>query len=617
VTEKSSQGLAELRAELDRIDDQILDLIERRLAASSEIAARKNEEGDRHLKIRPKRQAQILKRLKARADRAAPELVAEVWRQVMAHSLQAQAQTELALVADVNPELLESRVRAHFGSAAAIRWSTSASQAIRLALEGEVIAILPEPLPEGEGDLRVFDIIRSESGKPLAYAVGRVGAEEAITVERSKPKARGARRHDPASDWAPGSWRYRPAHQIPEYPDPAALARVERRLGGSPPLVQPAEIIHLRAALARVAAGEGFVLQGGDCAESFAEFSADKVRVTYNLLLRMGAMLRAAGRTEVVHLARIAGQFAKPRSSLTETIDGVTLPSYRGDAVNGPAFTEKSRVPDPKRLLDAHRQAQVTIELLNAYSSASYTDLPEVHREVGLKDPPRPVTMFTSHEALLLNYEQALCRFDEPSESWWATSGHMIWIGDRTRQLDGAHVEFARGVANPVGIKCGPSLDLDDMMRLIERLDPENKPGRLVLIGRFGASKIADHLPQLMRATREAGRNAVWTIDPMHGNTRSVGRLKTRMVGDILTEIRTFLEVAEATGVHAGGMHLEMTGGHVTECLGGQAEVSEEDLPRRYLTHCDPRLNEDQAIDVAREVAQLLGQRGERRSDAA
>ena len=617
MTQKQSQGLAELRAELDAIDDQILDLIDRRLAASGEIAARKNEEGDRHLKIRPKRQAQILDRLRKRSVRAAPELIAEVWRQVMAHSLQAQAETELVLVADDNPELLEARVRAHFGSAAPIKWATSETQAIRQALEGEVIAILPEPLPDGDGDLRVFDIVRTESGKPLGYVVGRVAAEDAISIERSASKPKRTQRKTVQSDWSPGSWRYRPAHQLPEYLDAGALARVERRLSGSAPLVGVAEIIHLRAALARVAAGDGFIMQGGDCAESFAEFSADKVRVTYNLLLRMGAILRAASGGEVVHLARIAGQFAKPRSSLTETIDGVTLPSYRGDAVNGPAFTEKSRIPDPKRLLDAHRQAQVTIELLNAYSSASYTDLPEVHREVGLKEPPRPVTMFTSHEALLLNYEQALTRYDEPSESWWATSGHMIWIGDRTRQLDGAHVEFARGVANPVGLKCGPSLSEDDLLRLMERLDPDNKPGRLVLIGRFGAAKVAKHLPELMRITRREGRNAIWTIDPMHGNTRSVGRLKTRVVGDILEEIRTFLEVAEAEGVHAGGMHLEMTGGHVTECVGGKGKVSEEELPNRYLTHCDPRLNEDQAIDVAKQVALTLSKRNQRQSDAA
>jgi 3-deoxy-7-phosphoheptulonate synthase len=617
VTQEQLQGLAALRAELDRIDDEILDLIERRLAASSEIAERKDQEGDRHIKIRPRRQAEILRRLKERSKNARPELVDEVWREIMGHSLQSQAKTDIIIAPSDNSELLEARVRAHFGSAPAIKWASSEAHAIRLALESEAIAVLPEQLPDSDGDLRVFDIVRNEAGQPVAYAVGRVSTEEAAAVPKPKAKVIPIRRGAQPGDWSPGSWRERPAQQLPEYPDAAALARVERRLSGSIPLVDVAEIVHLRAALSRVAGGDGFILQGGDCAESFAEFNADKVRVTYNLLLRMGAMLRAAHRGEVVHLARIAGQFAKPRSSPLETIDGVTLPSYKGDAINGPAFTTAARIPDPKRLLDAHRQAQVTIELLHAYASASYADLPAVHQEVGLKDPPRPVSMFTSHEALLLNYEQALTRFDEPSESWWATSGHMIWIGDRTRQLDGAHVEFARGVANPVGMKCGPSLAVDDMLRLIERLDPDNKAGRLVLIGRFGADKVAAHLPELMRATKREGRNAIWTIDPMHGNTRSAGKLKTRLVSDILTEIRTFFEVAKAEGAHAGGMHLEMTGGHVTECLGGSAKVAEEDLPRRYLTHCDPRLNEDQAVDIARMVADLLAGRSERRSDAA
>jgi 3-deoxy-7-phosphoheptulonate synthase len=618
VQQDIKQGLGALRAELDRIDDEILELIERRLAVSTDVAARKNEAGDRHLKIRPRRQAEIVERLRARAGRALPELVAAVWRDLMAHSLQAQARTELVLAPTDNPELLESRVRAHFGSAAPIRWATSMAHAIRVAIEREAISIVTDPLPDGDGDLRMFDVIRSETGEAVAYAVGRVAAVDVIAVEEPRLiKPTRVVRKAPASSWSPPSWRDRPSQQLPDYPDTAALARVERRLAGSEPLVDIGDIIHLRAALARVASGEGVILQGGDCAESFAEFSADKVRVTYNLLLRMGAMLRAATSGEVVHMARIAGQFAKPRSSLVETVGDIALPSYRGDAVNGPAFTAASRTPDPKRLLEAHRQAQVTIELLQAYASASYADLPAVHREVGLREPPRPVAMFTSHEALLLNYEQALTRRHEPSESCWATSGHMIWIGDRTRQLDGAHVEFARGVANPIGLKCGPSLDVDDMLRLVDRLDPDNKAGRLVLIGRFGAAKVADHLPELMRATRREGRNAIWTIDPMHGNTRSVGKLKTRLVGDILAEIRTFFEVAEAEGVHAGGMHLEMTGGHVTECLGGSARLAEEDLPTRYLTHCDPRLNEDQAVDVARTVAELLANRSQRRSDAA
>jgi 3-deoxy-7-phosphoheptulonate synthase len=427
--------------------------------------------------------------------------------------------------------------------------------------------------------------------------------------------------------WQPGSWRARPAAQAPDYPDADALARVEHRLRSAPVLTKAPDIIHLRALLARVAAGRGFLLQGGDCAESFAEFGVDKVRMTFNLLLQMGAMLGAESGGEIVHLARIAGQFAKPRSSQTETIGGTTLPSYRGDAVNGPDFDAASRTPDPKRLLAAHRQAQVTIELLAAYSAASYADLPHIrraaHKRLGLREGagpqggPRPVATFTSHEALLLNYEEALTRFDEASESWFAMSGHMLWLGDRTRQLDGAHVEFARGVANPIGLKCGPSLGADELLRLIDRIDPDNRPGRLVLIGRFGAGRIAGHLPPLLRATRRAGREAIWSIDPMHGNTQSRGPLKTRLLGDILAEIRSFFDLAEAEGVHPGGVHLEMTGADVTECLGGSPNTVEADLPRRYLTHCDPRLNQEQALDVAAMIAELLGTGARLASDAA
>jgi 3-deoxy-7-phosphoheptulonate synthase len=510
--------------------------------------------------------------------------------------------------------LLEARVRAHFGSAAPIRWAASTSHAIRSTLVGEAIAIIPEPLPDSEGELRVFDMLESEDGRPIAYAVGRVAADD-VAIAAPLPQAAEAKVQP--REWSPQSWRTRPAQQLAEYPDAGALARVERRLEGSESLVDIAEIIHLRAALARVSSGEAFILQGGDCAESFAEFNAEKVRVTYNLLLRMGATLRAASGGDVVHLARIAGQFAKPRSTATETIGDATLPSYRGDAVNGPAFTAAARIPDPKRLLEAHRQAQVTIELLQAYASASYADLPKVHREVGLNEPSRPVAMFTSHEALLLNYEQALTRYDDASEQYWATSGHMLWIGDRTRQLDGAHVEFARGVGNPVGLKCGPSLKADDFLRLMDRLDPNNTPGRLVLIGRFGAANIEAQLPELMRATRREGRRAIWSIDPMHGNTRTIEGLKTRLVGDIVAEIRSFFEVAAAEGVSPGGVHLEMTGSDVTECIGGTLKLAREDLGRRYLTHCDPRLNEGQALDVAHAVAQLLAGRAGRRASAA
>lgn len=393
--------------------------------------------------------------------------------------------------------------------------------------------------------------------------------------------------------WSAGGWRGGPRAQMPDYPDAAALSKVEARLAASAPLVAAKDILRLKAQLAAAAAGRAFLLQGGDCAESFAEFGADKVRATFDLLRGMGARLRPSGSGtsgpgEIVHLARIAGQFAKPRSSAHETIGGVTLPSYRGDAVNGSGFTPGDRTPDPERLLVAHAQAEATIALLDGYAA---TD----------GDAPR---MFTSHEGLLLGYEQALTRFDPSTGRWWATSGHMIWIGDRTRALDGGHVDYARGIANPIGLKCGPTLDANDLLQLIDRLDPDDTPGRLVLIGRFGAGRIAAHLPALMRATRSAGRRVLWSIDPMHGNTRDSGGVKTRRVADIVAEIADFFAIARAEGVHPGGVHLEMTGEAVTECVGGG--VAEGDLSRRYLTHCDPRLNRDQALEVAAEIARLL-----------
>jgi 3-deoxy-7-phosphoheptulonate synthase len=418
--------------------------------------------------------------------------------------------------------------------------------------------------------------------------------------------------------WTPASWRDRPALQIPAYPDPHALEMAESCLEASAPLGSVTESRLLSARLAEVVEGKGFLLQGGDCAETFAEFGADKVRRSFNLLLQMAAMIGAASAGEVVKVARMAGQFAKPRSAETERIGATVLPSYRGDIINGPAFDAASRTPDPLRMLEAHRQSKVTLDLLKAYAAAAYADLSEIHRvarrRLGLAfehptpqgDAARPVDMFTSHEALLLNYEQALTRWDELTESWWATSAHMIWIGERTRQLDGAHVEYARGIANTIGVKCGPSLAPDELLRLIDRLDPQNRPGRLVLIGRFGAGTASERLPALMRATRATGRKVLWAIDPMHGNTITVAGRKTRILPDILAELRTFFEVARAEQVHAGGVHLEMTGEEVTECLGGTRGLREEDLGRNYLTHCDPRLNGAQALDVAAEVTRLI-----------
>ncbi len=442
--------------------------------------------------------------------------------------------------------------------------------------------------------------------------------------------------------WSPASWRTRPAKHIPnDYPDPAALSRVEGTLRVMPPLVFAGEARQLKQRLASVAAGKAFLLQGGDCAESFKEFHADNIRDTFRLLLQMAVVLTFAGGKPVVKVGRIAGQFAKPRSEPTETLDGVTLPSYRGDNINGQDFDPVSRAPDPDRLLRAYSQSAATLNLLRAFAGGGYADLYNVHRwtlgfvegspqgaryreladkisetldfmsAIGLTPDKQPelhqVEFYTSHEALLLGYEEAMTRVDSTSGDWYDTSAHMLWIGERTRQLDGAHIEFMKGVRNPIGIKCGPTMEPEDLLRLIDALSPNNEPGRLTLIGRFGSDKIAQRLPALMAATVREGRNVVWSIDPMHGNTlKAANGYKTRPFDRILSEVKSFIEIGGAEGAHPGGVHLEMTGQNVTECLGGARALSEDQLSARYHTHCDPRMNADQALELAFLVAEKL-----------
>jgi len=442
--------------------------------------------------------------------------------------------------------------------------------------------------------------------------------------------------------WTPSSWRTKPAKHIPtDYPDPAALTRVETTLRGMPPLVFAGEARRLKQLLGDVSEGKAFLLQGGDCAESFKEFAADNIRDTFRLLLQMAVVLTFAGGKPVVKVGRIAGQFAKPRSEPVETIGGVTLPSYRGDNINGMEFDEASRIPDPERLIKAYSQSASTLNLLRAFAGGGYADLHNVHRwnlgfvadspagaryrelsdkisetldfmaAVGVNSTTFPamhqVEVFTSHEALLLGYEEALTRVDSTSGDWYDTSAHLLWIGERTRQLDGAHIEFMRGVKNPIGMKVGPTVEPEDLLRLIDVLNPKNEAGRLTLYGRFGADKIAARLPALMAATKRDGRNVVWAIDPMHGNTlKASNGYKTRPFDRILSEVKSFIEVANAEGVHPGGVHFEMTGQNVTECLGGAKALSETDLGDRYHTHCDPRLNADQALELAFLVAEKL-----------
>ena len=441
--------------------------------------------------------------------------------------------------------------------------------------------------------------------------------------------------------WTPESWRSRPVLQIPDYPDAKALADVEAQLATFPPLVFAGEARNLKKALGRVALGDAFLLQGGDCAESFAEHGANNIRDFFRVFLQMAVVLTYAGAVPVVKLGRIAGQFAKPRSSPTETVNGVELPSYRGDIVNDIAFTAQARTPDPQRQLMAYRQSAATLNLLRAFATGGFANLGSVHQWMlgFLKDSPqsrkykeladrisealnfmracgldleshpelRATDFYTSHEALLLGYEQAFTRVDSTTGDWYATSGHFIWIGDRTRQPDHAHIEFCRGVKNPLGLKTGPTQKPDELLKLIDILDPDNEPGRLTLICRMGAEKVGEHLPRLVRAVKREGRNVVWSCDPMHGNTiTSVTGYKTRPFDQILKEVRAFFQVHAAEGTYAGGVHLEMTGQNVTECTGGARAISDEDLNDRYHTVCDPRLNAEQSLDLAFLLADLL-----------
>jgi 3-deoxy-7-phosphoheptulonate synthase len=450
-----------------------------------------------------------------------------------------------------------------------------------------------------------------------------------------------------AQIWNPTTWREKPIKQVPQYPDAGRLSAVEARLKTYPPLVFAGEARNLMAALGEVSKGKSFLLQGGDCAESFAEFHPDNIRDTFRVLLQMAVVLTFAGAMPVVKVGRIAGQFAKPRSEDFETKDGVSLPSYRGDNINSIEFDATGRVPDPDRLLQAYGQSAATLNLLRAFATGGYADLHNVHRwtldfiagspaseryrvlaaRIGeslafmeacgitpeLVPQLRSTDFYTSHEALFLGFEQAMTRIDSTTGDWYCTSAHMLWIGDRTRQADGAHVEFCRGIKNPLGLKCGPSLEPDDLLRLISILDPENKPGRITLICRFGSDKAAEKFPKLLRAVAREGRNVVWSCDPMHGNTIKVSTgYKTRPVDRVIKEIRTFFEVHRAEGTHAGGVHLELTGKDVTECLGGPQEISEKDLSSRYDTHCDPRLNASQSLDIAFLIAE--GMRQERES---
>jgi len=444
-----------------------------------------------------------------------------------------------------------------------------------------------------------------------------------------------------AENWTPESWTNKEIRQIPDYPDRAALQTAQEKLGTYPPLIFAGEARALREDLAKVAAGEAFLLQGGDCAEAFSAFRAGSIRDTFKVLLQMAVVLTFGAACPVVKVGRLAGQFAKPRSSSTETQNGIALESYRGDIINDLAFTEESRTPNPERMITAYTQAAATLNLLRGFASGGFANLQDVHKwnldfvgdsnqgtryaaladrltetldfmaACGITAETMPqlkeTDFYTSHEALLLPYEQALTRIEDETGEWYDCSAHMLWIGDRTRQTDGAHVEFLRGVNNPIGIKCGPSLPADELITLLDILNPLNIPGRIVLITRMGADKVQEGLPPLVRAVKTEGRSVVWSCDPMHGNTvKSNSGYKTRAFDRVMQEVTNFFAVHLAEGTHAGGIHIEMTGDDVTECIGGAQAITDEDLGDRYHTQCDPRLNASQSLELAFEMAEAL-----------
>jgi 3-deoxy-7-phosphoheptulonate synthase len=442
------------------------------------------------------------------------------------------------------------------------------------------------------------------------------------------------------SEWQKSDWRKKPRVQMPDYTDADALHTVEAQLSKYPPLVFAGEARRLKTELGAASRGEAFLLQGGDCAESFDQFSADGIRDTFRVMLQMAMVLTYGAKVPVIKVGRMAGQFAKPRSAPTEVVDGVELPSYRGDIINELAFTPEARIPDPRKMLQAYTQAAATLNFLRALSTGGFADMSRVHAwTLGFTESEKTtayqdlanriqdtidfmaaagitgetthefstVDFYTSHESLLLEYEEALTRLDSTSHKWLAGSGHMIWIGDRTRQPDGAHVEFARGVLNPIGLKCGPSMTTDDLKTLLAKLNPANEAGRLTLIARFGAGSVGEHLPRLIKTVQEEGATVVWTCDPMHGNTiKSSSGYKTRPFDSVLREVREFFGVHAAEGTVPGGVHFEMTGQDVTECTGGVHAVTDEDLSDRYHTACDPRLNASQSLELAFLVAEEL-----------
>jgi 3-deoxy-7-phosphoheptulonate synthase len=568
----ANSKLARLRVEVDIIDNQLLELIEQRLLLCSAIG--KAKERATPLLLRPRRQKSLVDRLKSRATIAPPDAIEHIWRELMAHSLRLQACCPFLIVDAGERERTLRLVRERFGSAAPVEWTNSAEEALARAVKEQLVAIVPHgsnaPLPSG---LISFGQLCDDAGYPVASAIGRIDEAE-FDISRSGAGVQ--------IEWAPASWRRRSALQLPAYDDIVKLKEVERRLAQRASIVELNDVDELSKGLANVAQGGAILLQGGDCAETFDGMTRGRTRAVADLLAEIAAIIEGKSAKNVICVGRLAGQLAKPRTRITEVVHGIEVPAYRGDAINGIGLAH--RAPDSERLLSAQEHSELVARWLADYIPAS----------------SKPV--YTSHEALLLNYEEALTRLDELSGRWWSGSAHLLWIGDRTRQVDGAHVEYARGIANPIAVKCGPTLDPGELLRLLDVLNPERAPARVALIPRLGHKLVGSRLPALMRAVLREGWTLPWVVDPMHGNTQVVGSLKTRDLAHIRAEISAFFCVALSEGVWPGGVHLELTPADVTECIDGKS-VTELTLPLRYRSACDPRLNRDQALEIAQLIA--------------
>ena len=571
-----------LRGQIDSIDDAILDLLEQRYAVTQRVARAKATAGSNSLPIRPQRERAILKRLSIRATQVPADNIAHIWRAILTLSARSQKAYRIVLWSPEGTRIaLAGLAATRFGTAIPTQWAASAGEAIEAAQAGDAILLMPADLLQ-PSQMPELDLIGQYPldclHHPWAAALGKLAQEPAVATFGQCIARR--------TEWRPGSWKSRVHHQLPAYGDVRLLKMVEARLERVAPVVDAQGINVLSAELVKAQHGYQLLIQAGDCAEPIDGTRSDTTDMSA-LVHKMANELELRGRP-VIRMGRVAGQFAKPRSASAEQSDGAAIAVYRGDAVNRPGASAAERAADPERLHEAYAQSCRARGWL-------------IEQSLAPDGPRRP--MFTSHEALLLNYEAALTRRGGDDGGWRALSAHSLWLGDRTRDPRGAHVEYLRGIANPVGIKCGPSIEPDQLIALLNRIDPERTPGRIMLVARLGHEKIADRLDPLMEAVRGAGHPALWLCDPMHGNNRTIDGVKTRLVTEIISEVRQFAAISRSLGIHPGGLHLEVTPAPVLECVDDLAQAY---APRRYDSRCDPRLNTDQAMRVVQSFADAI-----------